>query len=152
MRPSIPAVLSAIIAATGVGGLVLVASATRAGTAPGNGEKVFDAPGCQPNQYDGPGSRPHYLLHRNCPTPTPVIVAHTLYAGGAWRVTWDGSRSFDPVGGRLVRYAWSVGAGPQRLGPRISVLYARPGLYSVELYVTDDSGSTGTARATVRLG
>jgi PKD domain len=152
LRPSTPALLSATIAALAVGGLVLVASATRIGTAPGNGEKIFDAPGCQPNAYDGPGPEAHYLMHRDCPTPTPVIVAHTSYAGGVWRVAWDGSRSFDPVGGRLVRYAWSVGAGPQRLGARISVRYARPGLYSVKLYVTDDSGSTGTAQAAVRLG
>ena len=151
-RSSIPALLSATIAAVGIGGALIVASATSAGSAPGNGEKVFDAPGCQPNEYDGPGHVPHYLLNRDCATPTPVIVAHSTYADGVWHVTWDGSRSFDPVGGRLLRYAWSTGTGPQMIGPRISVLYTRPGVYSVELYVTDDSGSTGTAHETVRLG
>lgn len=151
LRPSIPALLSATIAAVGVGGVGVVAKAISAGSAPGNGEKVFDAPGCEPNEYDGPGRVPHYLRNRDCPTPTPVILAHIKYAGGSWHVTWDGSRSFDPVGGRLVRYAWSTGKGPQLIGPRISVLYSRPGVYSVELYVTDDSGSTGTAHETVRL-
>ena len=104
MRLSIPALLSITIAAVSVGGLLVVASATRVGTAPGNGEQTFDAPGCQPNTYDGPGRVPHYLRNRNCPTPTPVILVHSTYAGGAWHVTWDGSRSFDPVGGRLIRY------------------------------------------------
>lgn len=152
LRPSIPALLSATIAAVGVGGLVVVASATNTGTAPGNGEKVFDAPGCQPNQYDGPSRVPHYLLNRNCPTPTPVIVAHSTHAHGVWHVIWDGSRSFDPVGGRLVKFRWSAGPGTRLVGQRISVRYTHPGVYRVVLYVTDDSGSTGTARETVRLG
>jgi PKD domain len=152
LRLSIPKLLSATIAAVGVGGVLVVASATKAGTAPGNGEKTFDAPGCQRNEYDGPGLKPHYLMHRNCPTPTPVIVVHSTYTAGAWRVTWDGSRSFDPVGGRLVGYEWSVGEGPRLSGRTISVLYRHPGVYAVILYVTDDSGSTGTAHEAVRLG
>jgi hypothetical protein len=151
LRPSLPVLLSATIAAAGVGGLVLVAEATQAGSAPGNGEKTFDAPGCQPNEYDGPGSKPHYLSHRNCPNPTPVVVAHTSYRDGAWRVTWDGTRSFDPVGGRLVRYEWSVGPGPRRIGSYITVAYRRPGSHAVALYVTDDSGATGTTLGTVNL-
>ena len=131
--------------------MILVAAATHAGSAPGNGEKTFDAPGCQPNEYDGPGSKPHYLLHRDCPNPTPVIVVRTFHRDDTWRVAWDGSRSFDPVGGRLVRYEWSVGPGPRRIGPRITVLYNHPGLHAVELYVTDDGGATGTERAAVNL-
>jgi hypothetical protein len=152
-RPSIPALLSATIVAVGIGGVVVVASATKAGRAPGNGEKVFDAPGCEPNEYDGPGLIPHYLLNRDCPTPTVVIVTHSTYADGVWHVTWGGSRSFDPVGGRLLRYEWSIGGAPRRLiGRTVSVLYRHPGVYSVVLYVTDDSGSTGTAREAVQLG
>jgi len=153
-RPSIPALLSATIAAVGVGGVVVVAKATRAGTAPGNGEKVFDAPGCQRNEYDGPGPVAHYLLNRDCPTPMPVIVAHSTYAAGVWHVTWDGSRSFDPVGRKLVRYEWRIGRdrGQRLIGQRISVLYTHPGVYGVVLYVTDDNGSTGTAREAVQLG
>lgn len=140
-----------VIAAVGVVGLVLVASQTNVGTAPGNGEQVFDAPGCLPNRYDGPGRTPHYRLNRNCPTPTPVILWHASRAGGAWLVSWDGSRSFDPMGGRLVGYSWDVGKGLRRAGRRITVRYARPGLYRVVLYVTDDSGLTGTATEAVRL-
>ena len=154
-RPSIPALLSATIAAVGIGGVVVVAKDTRAGTAPGNGEKVFDAPGCQRDEYDGPGPQvAHYLLNRDCPTPTPVIVAHSRYADGVWHVTWDGSRSFDPVGGKLVRYEWRIGRGrgPRLIGQKVSVIYTRPGVYGVVLFVTDDSGSTGTAHETIRLG
>jgi hypothetical protein len=151
LRPSIPALLSATIAAVGVGGILVVASATKAGTAPGNGEKVFDAPGCQPNQYDGPGRVAHYLFNRDCPRPTVVILVHSSYEDGAWHVTWDGSRSFDPVGGRLVKYEWSIGTGPRLAGRKISVIYHHPGVYGVVLYVTDDSNSLGTAEDTVQL-
>jgi hypothetical protein len=152
LRPSIPALLSTTIAAVGVGGIIVVASATKVGSTPGNGERVFDAPGCQPNEYDGPGHVPRYPSYRGCPAPTPVIVVRTTYASGVWHVTWDGSRSFDPVGERILRYAWSGGGRKtQILGPRISVLYNRPGTYSVELHVTDYSGLTGTARETVQL-
>jgi hypothetical protein len=55
------------------------------------------------------------------------------------------------MGGRLIRYAWRTGAGPLRIGQRISVPYTHPGLHTVVLYVTDDSGSTGAAGYTVRL-
>lgn len=131
--------------------MFVVASATKAGTAPGNGEKTFDAPGCQPNRYDGPGRVPHYLLNRDCPRPTAVILVHSSYEAGAWHVTWDGSRSFDSVGGRLITYEWSIGAGPRLVGQRVSALYAHPGVYDAVLYVTDDSDSLGTAKYAVRL-
>jgi hypothetical protein len=151
-RPSIPALLSATITAVGIGAVVVVASATRAGSAPGNGERVFDAPGCQRNEYDGPGPVARYLLNRDCPRPIAVILAHSSYTDGAWHVTWDGSRSFDPVGGRLVRYEWRIGRGPRLIGQKVKVPYAHPGVYGVVLQVTDDSGSAGLAKQTVRLG
>ncbi len=151
MRLSIPVLLSFAVAAVGVAGVVVVASATRSGTAPGSGQKVFDAPGCLPKSYAGPGRNGRYLLNRNCPTPTAVILRRSARVDGVWRVTWDGSRSFDPIGGRLVGYAWSVDEGPQRPGRRITVGFDRPGPHSVVLFVTDDSGLTGTARQTVRL-
>ncbi len=152
LRPSIPALLSATIAAVGVGGVVVVASATKAGTAPGNGEKTFDAPGCQRNEYDGPGRVAHYPLNRDCPRPTAIILVHSSYEDGAWHVTWDGSRSFDPVGGRLIRYEWSTGTGRRLIGQKVSVLYTHSGVHGVVLYITDDSGSLGTAKYTARLG
>lgn len=151
MRLSIPVLLSFAVAAVGVAGVIVVAATTDAGSAPGNGQKVFDAPGCLPKSYAGPGRGGHYLLNRNCPTPTAVILHRTARVGGAWRVTWDGGRSFDPIGGRLVSYAWSVEHGPQQPGRRLSVLFDRPGPHSVVLYVTDDSGLTGTAKGTVTL-
>lgn len=151
MKLSIPVLLSIVIAAAGVVGLGLVALATDAGTAPGNGEQVFDAPGCLPSAYAGPGHGGHYLVNRDCPTPTPVILRRVLHHGKAWRVDWDGSRSFDPMGGSLVGFAWSFDGGPQRKGRKVSIRYTRPGVHTVVLYVTDDSGLTGTERQTMVL-
>jgi hypothetical protein len=151
LRPSIPLLLSFAIAAVGVVGAIAVAVSTDAGTAPGSGQKFFDAPGCLPKSYAGPGSSGGFSLNRNCPTPTAVIVHRTEPAGDGWRVTWDGSRSFDPIGGRLVRYAWSVEGGPPQRGRQLSVVYRRPGLRSVVLQVVDDSGLAGTATGMVTL-
>ncbi len=151
MRLSIPVLLSFAVAAVGVVGVIVVAAATDAGSAPGSGQKFFDAPGCRPKSYAGPGRNGHYLLNRNCPRPTAVVLHDTSRVGDAWRVTWDGTRSFDPIGGRLVSYAWSVEDGPRRPGRRLSVLYDRPGPHSVVLYVIDDSGLLGTSTGTVTL-
>jgi hypothetical protein len=148
MRPSIFPLLCATIA---VGGVGLVASATNAGTAPGSGEKTFDAPGCQPNEYDGPGRIPRYPVNRDCPRPTAVILAYPSYRAGTWQVKWDGSRSFAPVGGRLAKYQWITGSGPRSIGKVISVSYTHPGVHDVVLYVTEEGGLTGEAKSTVRL-
>lgn len=151
MKVSIPVLLSIAIAAAGVVGLGLVALATDAGTAPGNGEQVFDAPGCLPGAYAGPGHEDRYLINRNCPTPTPVILRRVSRDGSGWRVVWDGSRSFDPMGGDLVGFAWSFDGGPQHRGREVSIRYSSPGAHTVVLYVTDDSGLTGTERQTMML-
>jgi hypothetical protein len=151
LRLSIPVLLSFAIAVVGVVGLIAVGAATDLGTAPGSGQKAFDAPGCLPKSYAGPGHSGSYLLNRNCPTPTAVVFHEAVRAGSAWRVTWDGSRSFDPIGGRLVSYAWTLEGGPPRPGRRLSVIYDSPGPYSVVLHVTDDSGLTGTEKGTVTL-
>lgn len=151
MRLPIPVLLSIAIAAVGAFGLALVAWATDGGTAPGNGQQTFDAPGCLPRAYAGPGHKGHYVLNRNCPTPTAVILRHVSRDGRAWRVSWDGSRSFDPIGGRLVGFAWSFDGGPQRDGRRISTRFHGAGVHTVVLSVTDDSGLTGTERQSLVL-
>jgi hypothetical protein len=146
-----PGLLGAAIAAVLVGGLVFVAAGTSVGSAPGNGQRQFDAPGCEPASYAGPGAAPHYLRLRNCPRPKAVIFARVKRSGSGWRVTWDGSRSFDPVGQRLVGFEWALPPGHHRAGPKIVVHYRRPGPHVVVLHVIDDSGSVGTAGYSVNL-
>lgn len=144
LRPSPSVLLSFAIAAVGVAGVVVVAVATDAGTAPGSGQKTFDAPGCLPRAYHGPGPRDRYILNRNCPTPTPVLVAEPIGRGArGWLVELDASKSFDPMGGRLIDFAWTLGPGTERHGRKIRVDF-RPGAHPVILHVTNDSGLTGT--------
>lgn len=136
--------LSLVLVALALAGTVAVAVTTDAGSAPGSGQKTFDAPGCLPRAYHGPGPHDRYLLNRNCPTPTPVLIAETLGRGAhGWLVALDAGESFDPMGGRLVDFAWALGPGPQRHGKRIRVDF-RPGTHPVVLHVTNDSGLTGT--------
>jgi PKD domain len=151
LKLSIPTVLSAAIAALGLLGLLSLALATGAGSAPGGGQQVFDAPGCLPKAYDGPGHSGHYVLGRNCPTPRPVILRRTSRRGGGWLVRWDGSRTYDPMGGPLVSYEWTFDGTDRRHGRRASVFYRRPGPHSVVLYVTNDSGLTGTTRMSAEV-
>lgn len=132
-------------------GTIAVALATGGAAAPASGQKVFDAPGCRPRSYAGPGRKPHYLLGRNCPTPTPVIVASLSRRGGGWRVVLDGSRSFDPMGGRLTEFSWALGPGPRHQGRRIVVTGWRAGPHRVVLYVSNDSGLTGTLAEVVTV-
>lgn len=132
-----------LLAAVAIAGTLAVALLTDAGRAPASGQKTFDAPGCLPRAYHGPGPRDRYLLNRNCPTPTPVLVAETIGRGArGWLVELDASKSFDPMGGRLVDFAWALGPGPQRHGRKIRVDF-RPGAHPVTLYVTNDNGLTG---------
>jgi hypothetical protein len=149
-RPPITALLSATIAAVGVGGVLVVAKATRAGTAPGNGEQSFDAPGCGREHYDGPGHVRRLLPERNCPRPEPVILVRSSRADDAWRVILDGSRSFDPDGEPIVKYEWDVG-GRLRLRGRVASLQLKPGIYTVTLQLRDGSGSVGGTRRTFSL-
>jgi PKD domain len=152
LRRSVPILLSAAIAVVAVAGLVFVALGSGSGAAPGNGQQVFDAPGCLTKSYAGPARVGHYMLNRNCPRPA-VVILHTISRSrDGWRVTWDGSRSFNRMGGRLVEFEWSLHDGQEhRRGRRIVVHYRRPGAHSVILYVTNDSGLYGTRRQTVRL-
>jgi hypothetical protein len=151
LRRFLPTFLTAVIAGLAVAGLLFLTLVTDVGGAPGSGQKVFDAPGCLPKSYAGPGGTGHYLINRNCPRPRPVILRQASRAGEEWLVTWDGSRSFDPMGGRLVDFEWRLDDGHVRSGRTISIRYRRPGPHSVVLYVTNDSGLYGTEKQTVRL-
>jgi hypothetical protein len=142
LKHSASFVLAVALAAVAVAGALFVALATGGAPAPASGQKTFDAPGCLPPSYSGPGHVPHRLLGRNCPTPTPVIVAS--FDRGGRRVILDGSLSFDPMGGKVVGWSWALGPGPQREGKRIVVADWAPGPHVVILHATDDSGLVGT--------
>src|SRR5581483_4636289 len=112
------------------------------GTAPGNGEMVFDQPGCGRYRYDGPGRRPTVPPARACPAPTPVILVTRSEQRGVALFTLDGSRSYDRVGGRIIGYRWSIGTRVLRRTAARITLELRPGRSeTVSLAVSDDSGA-----------
>ncbi|HST54670.1 MAG TPA: PKD domain-containing protein [Solirubrobacteraceae bacterium] len=143
--------VSTLLAAAGAAGVIVVAAATDVGAAPGNGEQVFDAPGCERPQYDGPSTHTPRVLERNCPRPAGVILAGVQRVRGGWRVQLDATRSFDSLGGRIVKYLWLTDQGAIEHGARVTLRYTQPGAHAVQLRVTNDSGSLGTAVYTVRL-
>lgn len=67
-------------------------------------------------------------------------------------VQFDGTASYDPEGGRLF-FSWDFGDGNYGTGPSPNHAYAAPGVYTVTLTVTDDSGlpcNKATATITVK--
>ncbi len=54
-------------------------------------------------------------------------------------LTFDGRRSSDPEGA-ITHYQWNFRDGATAEGDVVSHAFARPGIYTVELTVTDDSG------------
>lgn len=59
-------------------------------------------------------------------------------------VEFDGSGSSDPDG-TIVDYQWDFGDGGTASGETAAHTYAAPGVYTVTLTVTDDSGASDTA-------
>ncbi|MCP4818402.1 MAG: PKD domain-containing protein, partial [Shimia sp.] len=68
-------------------------------------------------------------------------------------VTLDGGASYD-VDGQIGSHIWDMGDGTQLDGGRVTHVYDQPGVYSVTLAVTDESGvgnATSRDRLTVRV-
>ncbi|MGM0404827.1 MAG: NosD domain-containing protein [Thermoplasmatota archaeon] len=62
-------------------------------------------------------------------------------------ITFDGSESTDNVG--IISYEWDLGNGEYRTGEQISYTYEEPGIYVVNLTVTDESDNYDTDTITV---
>jgi PKD repeat protein len=64
----------------------------------------------------------------------------TAWTGGALDVAvLDGRESYDPDGDQLT-YIWDLGDGTTAAGPVVQHAYAKPGVYTVQLTVSDGSG------------
>ena len=91
------------------------------------------------------------LVNVNFP---PVAEAGTDLSTVVGRVvTLDGAASYD-VDGAVVGHVWDMGDGTTLDGARVSHVYDAPGVYTVALSVTDDSGvsnATSQDRLTIRV-
>ncbi len=85
---------------------------------------------------------------RNVDTDTLIVTVNALPIADAGfdmqsipgaTVQFDGSRSEDPDG-EIVSYTWNFGDGLSAEGARVEHVYDRPGIYTVELTVADDTG------------
>lgn len=71
----------------------------------------------------------------------PVAAAgQDLLTCPATEIAFDAGKSVDPDG-RIVSYQWDFGDGSMAAGRAVRHQYAKPGLYTARLTVTDDSGS-----------
>lgn len=60
-------------------------------------------------------------------------------------VYFDGSESFDPDGGEIVYYNWDFGDDQSGTGMMPTNIYANPGIYTINLTITDDEGQQTTS-------
>ncbi len=80
---------------------------------------------------------------QNVPPIPVMIITGDQVAGKS--INFDASSSLDPDG-RIVSYKWDFGDGGSSDQKATSHIYASEGTYTVKLTVTDDKGSSVTAR------
>jgi PKD repeat protein len=88
------------------------------------------------------------------PVPAPPSAAIDVAATSGTAplaVVLDGSASTDPDG-TIVGYSWDLGDSSGATGPVVSHTYTSPGVFTVTLTVTDDTGLTATSSATITVG
>src|SRR2546429_5445695 len=85
-------------------------------------------------------------LQDRIPTASFTLTSGTILTSVS--VSFNGTASFDPDG-TIVGYVWAFGDGSTGSGPTPTHSYSIAGTYTVELNVTDNSGSTAVSTQTV---
>jgi cytochrome c len=86
--------------------------------------------------------------------PVAIAEAHPVAGKHPLTVKLDASKSFDKDKDRLT-YRWAIGRAPYvttRSDAKASVDFEKPGVYSIELTVTDSHGASSTAKVQVAVG
>jgi hypothetical protein len=83
--------------------------------------------------------------------PVASITQSATTAASGQPVKFDGSAASDPDPGEIVTYAWTFDDGATATSAVVSHAFATPGSHLVTLKVTDPTGLTGTAHATVTV-
>jgi chitodextrinase len=97
---------------------------------------------------DGAWSRDSATFAVTQPNAPPTAIASHSCAGSLCVLDGGGSSDAD---GAIVAYAWDFGDGTTASGTSVQHAYARPGIYTVTLSVTDDDGAAGNASTAVAL-
>ncbi|MCW5212414.1 PKD domain-containing protein, partial [Desulfobulbus sp. TB] len=123
-------------------------------------QHTFPRPGVYPVQLivedDGPGpcttDRAEHRIFINAP-PVAASSFQQVAAPGQ-KVLLDAGQSLDSDG-TITAYTWNFGEqGASGSGKTVQHVWQRPGLYTVQLQVTDDSGlsnSTNEVQKTIRI-
>jgi murein DD-endopeptidase MepM/ murein hydrolase activator NlpD len=113
----------------------------------------FDVAGRQPSGRWGIVEGYAFLWEAYVREHHPPLLAvarpHALAAVGR-KVVLDGSRSWS-AGGKIASYEWTFGDGQTASGPTAERVYARPGVYSEVLKVTDGAGHSDYDFAVVNV-
>ncbi|MHA2611181.1 MAG: PKD domain-containing protein [bacterium JZ-2024 1] len=91
-------------------------------------------------------------------SPVVQIRADRTYGTAPLTVNFDGTGSYDPDGGKIVRYQWDFDCGDpcnfvtDQEGPTASYTYLVDGIYYAALRVTDDEGQSALAVQRILVG
>ena len=113
---------------------------------------IFDAPGrytaaLEVTDDTGVSTAVDSVQIRVNAPPKPVMSGRFIHADGF--VSLSADSSYDPDGS-IIQYLWSMGDGTQIEGQAVDHTYSQPGSYSIELAVTDNSGTASARSATTR--
>lgn len=103
----------------------------------------FDITGKQPSGLYGIIDGYAYIWEAYLRQYRPTLVAHARphhFVSVGEKVELDGTRSWSA--GKITAYDWTFLDGTKAKGPKAVRSYAKPGLYSEVLKVTDDAGAT----------
>ena len=90
-------------------------------------------------------------------TPVDKIEAIPITGMSPLLVKFNGSKSYDPDGTKIIKWEWQFGDRKTALGENTSHVYEKPGTYTVNLVVTDTQGERsfdcggGTFGATITV-
>lgn len=83
--------------------------------------------------------------------PVAAVKSSQLYGAAPLTVHLSAAGSIDYDKGDELRYAWSI-EGKQQEGVEVNHTFQQPGIYKVDLTVTDNRGGVGTAAIDIKVG
>jgi cytochrome c len=105
--------------------------------------------------WENPDSQLVRIVYRRGNRPPKAVLAASTNAGKhPLNVVFDSAKSNDPDNGKTLEVAWRPQGDPKVLstGATLHQTFDEPGSYTIELTVTDSSGSAATAVSTVQVG